>query len=122
MGFMFYVLLQETDIYSALTFLMMIIGACMNILVMGYNGWKMPVKLKKGNHIPEEKLTHFSYNQDRRIRFSIFADRFKVRIPWKKIEYHKGKPKIFYFFYSIGDVIILIGFVLNFLVVPLFNL
>jgi hypothetical protein len=88
--------LMSSHYLIILCFIIISFGALLNVLVIGFNNGKMPVKTEY-NFTSE---THFSFNKDSQVIWADLSDKHKI----KNI------------YFSIGDFLMLLGIIVSFII------
>lgn len=89
---------KNVIIIALLLLFFLLVGGSMNTLVINSNNGRMPLLTKVG---VENPLTHFQYQNKEEINYPSLADNYRLN-PFKKSSV-----------YSIGDVFVLIAYVLS---------
>lgn len=91
---------------NTILFLIISIGALMNLLAVFSNGKKMPVFYDKKKYtIPSSSKTYFFFSEKRKVRLFYFCDILKI-------VYRKKDDDFYVMSFSIGDIIIVSGIII----------
>ncbi len=83
----------KLSFYSAIFFFIVFLGASFNVTAVEGNSCRMPVKSQSFINTD----THFAFIENWEVEYWYFSDIFKLRLPNH------------YLYYSIGDVLIVVG-------------